>query len=520
MSNNPFSGWAAESRASAQEYRARESHDVMKAREARLADARRGAASFYRNVIQSPDVPAFLGRGRFASMHELKERKMIGPGAEQGMFLGAVKNNPLFVNGDIHLVTYGAPGTGKGRDVILPNLAHIKNQSLVVIDPKDGENAFASAEHRAQKLGHNVVFINPWGIQNRGSSYFNPLEFIVQTAQMGQPVKDECMAFAKSLVPGSGKEGGDSSWDHGARLFVGPMLEYLARFEPESCRLSELWSRFFCSATQAADYWNRVLESGDAALVSLAARNVDVIIDAPKQYSGYLGAMSILDAFRPGSPGAIATDETSPDFNPYKVKEEPHTIYLMCPEQVIEGAAPWLAIVTQALIETIARAPGTRRCLFMVDEIANLPKMPAVMKAMRLYRGKGISCWLFPQGRNSLRAAGYDEHEVKDIEAMAAVLQMWSISDRSLMSDLEAWGGKMAVPTWSRVSNQSADGSYSVTKNETARSLIQGEDLTLMPERQQLIRANGVPIVLAEKRAWFETPRWKESLRDPRQLFS
>ena len=511
--------WMAESRAAAQESRAKESHEVMRAKESRLADARRGTANFFRNAIMSPEVRPVLGRGRFASMKELTERRMIGTGAEQGMFLGAVKNNPLFVDGDIHLVTYGAPGTGKGRDVILPNLAHVKNKSIVVIDPKDGENAFATAEHRARNLGHKVVFINPWGIQDKGSSHFNPLEFIIHEAELDRPVKDECMAFAKNLVPGSGSNGSDSSWDHGARLFVGPMLEYLARFEPYNCRLSELWARFFCGVEQALEYWSRVTECGDPALVPLAARNADIIMEAPKQYSGYLGAMTILDAFRPGSPGAIATDETSPDFNPYRVKEEPYTIYLMCPERVIEGAAPWLAIVTQALIETIARAPGQRRCLFMVDEIANLPKMPAVMKAMRLYRGKGISCWLFPQGRNSLRSTGYSDHEVKDIEDMSAVLQMWNVNDRSLMSDLEHWGGKMAVPTLSKVANLGADPSHTVTKNEAARPLIQADDLALMTDRDQLIRANGLPMILAEKRAWFETPRWRENLKDPRQNF-
>jgi hypothetical protein len=46
--------------------------------------------------------------------------------------------------------------TVPGRDLILPNLAHLRDRSLIVCDPKDGENAFVSAAHRRDTLGHKV----------------------------------------------------------------------------------------------------------------------------------------------------------------------------------------------------------------------------------------------------------------------------------------------------------------------------------------------------------------------------
>src|SRR3546814_2501271 len=100
--------------------------------------------------ISSARASCVLGNGLLANLDDARSSSLLNP---NGLFLGALNQRLLFYNGDAPLLTYARAGTGKGRDFILPNLAHVRNRSLIVIDVKDGENCFASFEHRSQTLG-------------------------------------------------------------------------------------------------------------------------------------------------------------------------------------------------------------------------------------------------------------------------------------------------------------------------------------------------------------------------------
>ena len=107
-------------------------------------DARRLAA--YQQRIMSIAGPSGnLGDGRTANVSDAEAAGLCDP---RGLFLGALDGRMLWFDGDGQLLSYARSGSGKGRDWILPNLAHVRDRSLVVVDVKDGENCFASYEHR------------------------------------------------------------------------------------------------------------------------------------------------------------------------------------------------------------------------------------------------------------------------------------------------------------------------------------------------------------------------------------
>ena len=83
-----------------------------------------------------------LGHGRLATLGDVQASGLFG---NDGIFLGGLDGRLLFYRGDAPLMTYARTGSGKGRDMILPNLAHLRDRSLLVCDPKDGENAFVAA---------------------------------------------------------------------------------------------------------------------------------------------------------------------------------------------------------------------------------------------------------------------------------------------------------------------------------------------------------------------------------------
>ena len=75
---------------------------------------------------------------------------------------------------DKHLLSIAPTRTGKGRGLILPNLLHLPDHSVFVIDPK-GENALVSAKYRRDVIGNNVLICNPYRIYE---NEFNELGFI------------------------------------------------------------------------------------------------------------------------------------------------------------------------------------------------------------------------------------------------------------------------------------------------------------------------------------------------------
>ena len=53
----------------------------------------------------------------------------------------------------------------------------------------------------------------------------------------------------------------------------------------------------------------------------------------------------------------------------------------------------------------------------MIDELANLPYMATIPKALTLYAGKGVQLWGLCQGRAALKAKGYSEHTIANFES-------------------------------------------------------------------------------------------------------
>ena len=119
---------------------------------------------------------------------------------------------------------------------------------------------------------------------------------------------------------------------------------------------------------------------------------------APKQFEAYKSdAIEALDSFEPGKALAIATSANEFDFA--RMKHLPHSVFLMVPADKIDVAAPWVSLIMNFAIESIAKEAGPIRTTFLLDEFPQLPPAPAIMKALRVYREKGVQLWFFAQGR-------------------------------------------------------------------------------------------------------------------------
>ena len=460
-----------------------------------------------RRLMENPNASDKLGAGRLGTLADAAAEGMLD---RNGLFLGALEGQPIFYNGDAHLLNYALTRSGKGRDIVLPNLAHVFNRSLVVNDIKDGENAYASAGYRRLK-GHRVVAINPHGLHGAPSFKLNPFKRIIDRAAAGESITEDSLQLCMSIVP---PENGANKWvAAGAQQILATWLEWSARFRPDYCTLSNMWAFVFRNLKDELD---AISKCGVAGLEGQADM-IQELYRSEDQWNAYISDLQTgLWNFRPDTPLAAVTE--SSNFDPADMRHEKTTLYLMADSDRLEASARWVSLTVSAIVNTCAQRPGPVPITFIIDELANLPYMAVIPKALTLYAGKGVQLWGLCQGREALRDKGYADPTIKNFESQSGLMHMWSVKETDLIKDIEMWSGKRAVAV--RGVNQSGGqvSSASFGISEQARPVLQSEDILAIGEGKQLIRTNGPHLYVADRVPWFKVPSWADALRDVRDL--
>jgi type IV secretion system protein VirD4 len=455
-----------------------------------------------------------LGDGRLADLQDVQAAGLLDAG---GLFLGAFSRRLIFFDGDGPLLTYLRTGGGKGRDLLLPNMAHLRNRSLIVVDVKDGENAYASAHHRSEKLGTKCAFLNPYGIGAFGNIRINPLQYLLDVLDRGDAIDTEAAEIAEILLPPSGKSGDDGWVRKGAARMLTTRMEYLAHFERDLCTLSGLWRFVNANHEQTETAYAMMATCGIETIERKAGALEKTLSSSPKQYEAYKAeAIDALNAFEPGKALARSTDGN--DFDFAQLKHDPHTVYLMLPSDKLGVAASWISLILNYAIERIAKEPGRVRTTFMLDEFPQLPPAPAIMKSTRLYRGKGIQLWFFSQGRFSI-VDRWSREAAKEFEDQAAVMTLKGVREPDLIRDIELWSGNQTVLMRGVSHNGGTVETASANLGEAKRAVLQSEDIVGLGRDEQILRIADMPRLLkAQTVPYFAVSPWRDQLKDVRSL--
>lgn len=475
--------------------------------------ARRRALMIERRYLDEAASGA-LGDARLGDLRDVVDANLIDP---SGLFLGAMDNRMLYLNSDGHHLVYARAGGGKGVTSAQPNLAHYMG-SMFVIDVKDGELHYSSAEHRARTLGHQVYTLDPWGIRGK-STNANPLHRLGEIVAGGRLIDDEADEITLILLPKSKGEAGENGWVRkGARRLLSARMKYLAYTDRARLTLPDLWRFINCSDADLEAAFEEMIQCGYEDVAGASSAMASVFKEAPKQFEAYRAeSIDALAAFSPGSALARATMTNDIDFG--EMKHAPITVYLCVPSSKLGVAAPWIAMILNHAIEQIAAATGPKKVRFLIDEFAQLPApIPAVMKALRLYRGRGILLSMYCQGRFSLRDAGYSEAAIKEIEDQAACLQMWGVEDPSLLKDIEYWSGNTSIVQVRPSHSGGPVATSSLGRTEVKRPVLQAEDIRRIGEGQEIIKLPGFPLFVIDRIPYWRVTPWKSQIRDVRDL--
>lgn len=434
-----------------------------------------------------------------------------------GPLLGFKDGYPLFLPNDFHISTCAFPGSGKTTTLTIPNIISLgmgkSPESIVVLDVKDGELAWLTAEGRAELDKQDAIFINPWGLCDLPNHRINFFSDVIDKAQRGLDVVDLARRKIFQQIGAPEKHKGNA-WIYKDASRLGRVLMIAwATHKPERCNPASFWDfgnsthKEFCKTLKKFIK----LDKGNGNISIVARKLLDQYREKSDQWEWVMDAFT--DAFSLYARGSKLRDSVlETDFDAGLLKKRPQAFYVMVPDRYLDSHGQYLSNVLEYLVDTIANTSGYVRTTFLLDEFVNIPHVQSMVKALRLYRSKGVRLWIFAQDRD-----GYNKYKseggYKPFEESSVSLA-WGVTGQHAR-DLSEIAGKRSVliGTPSDSSGVSAN-----TGGHSASEILVPNLPTSQISRDYKNKAildtkEGVFVI--ERIPWWQIPWIRDYVRDP-----
>lgn len=308
------------------------------------------------------------------------ENKATSKGAP--LLLGRAEGKPFFYCTEKHVFITASSRSGKGRDLIIPNL-RLYPESVFVLDPK-GENCLAVAAER-ERMGNTIAAFDPYGLTGRPGARFNPLAGL-----SGDEMVTGADYLGEALVVGE-----EDHWHESARALIRALVLHLLTASEDELKgrardlpsLREL-------LTGALDVTLETM-SKSTALDGLVARLAESILDIPPNERGsvvstarrgtrWLDNRKLAGMFRAG-PDCIT-------FNDLRDETKRLSVFVCLPARIFRTYPQVCRLLTTFAMDTMMQSlTGRKRpVMFILDELAQLQRLPIVEQAFTLGAGFGM----------------------------------------------------------------------------------------------------------------------------------
>lgn len=320
-------------------------------------------------------------------------------------------------HGENHILTFGPPGSGKTRRLLLPNLNRLTTWSAVVIDPK-GALAVQTATHR-RLHGSQIITLDPFGViedQHPGltsrlpylkSSGLNPLA-VLDPASDSFP--DDAKTLAEALI--KVEEKGERHWSASAQDLVAGLIMAARVEDGPKANMGDIRRMVGLSADALGlllkakkpthekgyiDLYGRQYPEIAAKLnrfadISSENRELASILSTAQTQTGWLDSR------------ALKADLSAGVYDFGMMKRQPTTVYLILPPRYLETHSAWLRIAIATILMPLLRRRAERvPVLFMLDEFAQLGRIDVIERNLALVREYGVRFWPILQDLSQLQ---------------------------------------------------------------------------------------------------------------------
>ena len=467
-------------------------------------------------LASSAPIAGVLGRARLGEADDARKAGLVGK--DNGLILGTIDGLPVRYAGEGHVAVYAPTGAGKGRDVILPNLGLVTDQSFIVIDPKNGDTTWACWDRRKQLNPGRTSAFNPYGRFGIGSVGINPLDRVVERLAKRSGYLGATMAMSAALVPIPPNV--REAWPQvGAQELITIASLHLAHTDKANCCLPEVYLRLVRSSNDVVSYLKEVAQSDTpGGIPGLAAGAVATIEESGGQWVAI--AQEVRNGLAFVAPDEAATPHmrrTTLDIA--RFKREPCSLFIISPADELSGVAgKTQQIVLDYLLEMLASTDGPVRTTFILDEFQNIGTSVQLPKSLNMYRSQGIQLVFFIHDPEQL-GTKYTPGFAKAVYSASTVRLLWSLEDEELLRKVEYLSGRATVRVLTYNTSPGPSGSAGFSIVEQPRPLLQVEDTRLLGDKRMLMHIRGQSFYVIDNLAYFDIEE-TQSLRDPRTVRS
>ena len=423
---------------------------------------------------------------------------------KSGIILAENNYLPLDKRGNVNVLVVGGSGSGKSASYSIPN-AHQMLGSYVFTDPK-GELYDRTAGY-LKEHGYKIKVLNL--VHPQFSDGYNPLLHISSEIDVD--------VIANTIVKGQKSEGGGSDpfWDDSAETLLKALIYYLMATRPE-----EEQNLASCAEMVRAANSN----GGSNLLTELmsqlpydhpARMNYKSIEIAPeKTYSSILSTLqSKLGKFDSKEIAELTSTDTI-DFE--EIGSQKTAVYVISSDT--HGAYDFLltiffAQMIQQLYDFADNNGGKlkERTYFILDEFANIGRIPDFDKKISTSRSRGISFSVILQNLDQLEAI-YEKANETIIGNCDTHVFLGSNSQKTVEYFSKALGEK-TISHESISTNRDKEHRKTGTSDSDqimARALMTPDELRRMDNDLCIIFEKGVKPVKANKFYYFKKPMARE----------
>lgn len=414
---------------------------------------------------------------------------------------------PLAWQTDKHVLVVASAGSGKGADLIIPNLLSYDG-SVFVLDPK-GENARATLRHRAT-LGA-VHCLDPWGLTGQPTSRFNPLRRLTRP-EHALDVGTGAAALAAALVLPD--QGNNRYFTDSARQLIEALIAYAATEAnlrpvadlPLVRTLLTQHARPTLEAMAKATAGPDTIRSNAGRMLALGEREFGQILSSAVTETSFLDDPRLQSALSCAPDGQI-------DFAAWRTGTV--SVFLCLPAPYFKSFNRWLRlVVTSALDEMMSQhRPPPKPVMFILDELATLERLQPVEDAIGLARGYGIQVWSIFQDMGQLKDIYKDKWS--SFVGNAGIRLFFGTQDHATAQEVSRLLGSETRET------EITRGGGVTDLRIDKRDLLTPDEVMSMDERDMItflpqISGARVRPILTRRVRYFENRRLKGLWDDPR----
>ncbi|MEM9013749.1 MAG: type IV secretory system conjugative DNA transfer family protein [Pseudomonadota bacterium] len=407
----------------------------------------------------------------------------IGTSKHDGFFLtmqpramsSGMKAKRIAYRDDRHVTMIAGSRAGKGRDFIIPNLAHWQG-SVIAYDPS-GELVEKTARYREEVLGQKIIVLDPFGVTDCTSDRWNPMAEI--DFDNDPLAVDKCHLLAESLHH---DQSPDPFWMHAPRKMLSSIIGYVGtRSIPENCNLAMV--RDLLMSSDPAALW--VAMSQNDALGGVLKRFGEA--NEHRHLEELNSTMELARTAMKWLDSPVMTHFASRStFSMRALKEQKTTIYIVMPAAMGKTYAAWMRALFNAAFDVMQDTTIPRPeedVLFLMDEFPLLGHMERIKRAAGEAAKFGVKLFIAAQDITQLKENYGASWET--FIANSGLLIMFANNDLETQTYLSSRLGKEYYSKYTRSSSVSSGQlSSSESTSLELRAVARPEEAQKLSSRQ------------------------------------